>query len=321
MRESTHPEGKRAALPVVAAPTGRDPESRVGTLLDELSRLDEEIGFLESERATLEARREAALRPLFDRIAEVRRELVRIVDRAVETAPRRWAFRRDAQDLLAHLAADLEERFGVRVHLSEERGWSGEEDPDEDDPDGDDFRWAHPEPDRPAPPPRRPKGPDPQRTAQGIYRTLARELHPDKARSEADRERRTPLMQELVAAWRARDLGALLRLLDAHGSEKARAEALDPASWNACLGELEEELGRRRARLRDLRHRGLPEGCADWSLLARDPRLFERALRREKAGPRQELSQIEHWRSLWGLPGGLERFLREVPPEEWPELV
>jgi len=56
-------------------------------------------------------------------------------------------------------------------------------------------------------------------------------------------------------------------------------------------------------------------------LLARDAKLFERVLRREKAGPRAELEQLEGLKRQWLCPGGLERFFREVPDHLWREVV
>ena len=162
---------------------------------------------------------------------------------------------------------------------------------------------------------------DPEAAAKGIYRSLARELHPDKTRDEIERARRTELMQNLTHAWRERDLGWLLKLLHAHGSDEAKSDAMDVASLKVCLEGLEETRDRLRKRVRDLRHQGLPGGLVDWMPILREQKLFERLLRRQKSIPREEIDQLKHWKALWTSPGGLERFFREVPENMWNAVV
>jgi hypothetical protein len=316
----------RLPTPRAQAPKAEDLSAQVGSMLEEIGWLEEELAFLDREIPPLQARLEAAVRPLWERIVEVRREMVRIAQRASDSAPRKGAFGRDAQELVAHLVSDLEERFGVRVRTEADRWDGGAEEPDEDilsEDDGEPFR-ARPEPARAsarqAPGKRRARM-DPERAARDIYRTLAKELHPDKTRDELEQVRRTSLMQDLTSAWTSRDLGALLRLLHAHGSREARSDALDGTSLEACIEGLREELEKLRIRVRERRHRELPSEAKDWMLLARDPKLFERVVRREKAGPRAELEQMESLARQWLGPGGLERFFREAPDDRWRDLV
>lgn len=309
---------KRAALA-----KSKDPSVRIGEALDEIADLERELEFLEAELPPLQAKLDAAIRPIFDRIVAVRQEVVSIVERASGGFPRRSSLKRDAEELVAHLVSDLEERFGVRMVSGAEEFLDEE---DEGGFSGDDFSWAGPQRHSPreeavlrhrvrhAPP-------DPESAAKGIYRALAMELHPDKTRDDGERTRRTELMQNLTQAWKERDLGSLLRLLHAHGSDEAKAGALDGASLAACAHGLEVELAALRTKVRNLRHQGLPGGVVDWMPLLRDPKLFERLLRREKAGPREELEQMIRWRNQWRLPGGLERFLREVPDHLWAQVV
>jgi hypothetical protein len=73
--------------------------------------------------------------------------------------------------------------------------------------------------------------------------------------------------------------------------------------------------------VRELRHPWLPEGAVDWMPLVRDPKLFERALRRARRIPREELEQMLRLKALFARPGGLEEFLDEVPWEDWPSVV
>jgi hypothetical protein len=307
------------------APKSKDPSSRIGEALEEIAALEAELEFLESELPPLQARLDAAVRPLISEIVALRQELVGIVERAAESAPRRGTFGRDAEDLVAHLVSDLEERFGVRVsrHIG---GRSLEFREDEDESSDEDFTWAEPERHSPREDSiarhRARRAPvDPQSTAKGIYHALARELHPDKTRDETERVRRTELMQNLTRTWKDRDLGALLRLLHAHGSDEAKSGAMDDASLKACAAGLDAELDALRRKVRNLRHQGLPGGVVDWMPVLRDPKLFERLLRRQKAIPREEAEQLRHWRNLWRVAGGLERFFREVPDHLWKEVV
>lgn|GEM_PF-1311756 len=299
---------------------------RIGLTLDEIAGLESELEFLEERLPPMLARLDAATRPLWDEIVATRQDLLRLVERALAAAPRRGSFPRDAQELVAHLATDLEERFGIRTRTSLDRpadAWSDEE----EDPESDDVSWADAKRFDPPPPRRTPerdprrKTPDPETTAKGIYRSLARELHPDKTRDDHERIRRTELMQNLTQAWRQRDLGALLRLLHAHGSDEAKTDAMDATGLKNCLLGLEDTRDALKRKIRDLRHQGLPGGVVDWMPILRDPNLFERLLRRQKSFPRRELEQLRHWKLYWSRPGGLERFFQEVPEEEWDQVV
>lgn len=318
VQRTEHP---RAAL----ARKSKDPTARIHDALEEIGRLEAELEFLETELPPLQAKLDAAIRPLYDQIATVRQELISIVERVSEGFPRRGSLKRDAEELVAHLVSDLEERFGVRVSPRSAPERLGEDD-GESGFDGEEFSWARPEhhshrEEAVARHRARHAPPDPESAAKGIYRALALELHPDKTRDDTERVRRTELMQNLTQAWKDRDLGSLLRLLHAHGSDEAKAGAMDGASLLACAQGLETELAGLRTKVRNLRHQGLPGGVVDWMPLLRDPKLFERLLRREKAGPREELEQMIRWRSQWRLPGGLERFLREVPDDLWSQVV
>lgn len=298
---------------------------RIGAILEETRRIEEEIELLEGGRPTLEARLDAATRPLIDAVIQARRELALLAERRILSAgPRERRLVREATELLRHLAGDLEERFGVRIR-SAFLDADAEEEFDEEDGAWDHDAWervARPQ-ERSAPVhrPRRGAPLDPEAAARGIYRNLARELHPDKTRDEEERLRRTELMQSLTTAWRDRDLPALLRLLHTHGSDEAKAGSLDDATLKATLQGMEETRDRLRRRLQELRHQGLPGGAVDWLLLVRDPKLFERTLRREKRIPREELEQMLRLKALFARPGGIEEFLDEVPWEDWPSVL
>jgi len=299
---------------------------RVGAALEETRLLEDEVRYLEENLPPLQARLDAAVRPLIDAIVAARTELVRLVERQILSAPRDRRLAREGAELVLHLVADLQERFGVDLRTASAGNLAlhGDED-DEDDPWGSDDSWSRaashePRRETPVRAPRR--GPvDPEAAAKGIYRSLARELHPDKTRDEAERLRRTELMQSLTGAWQERDLPALLRLLHAHGSDDAKAGSLDEASLKACLQGVEANRDLLRKRLRNLRHQGLPGGVVDWMPLVRDPKLFERVLRREKRIPREELEQMVRLKALFATVAGLQQFLAEVPDSDWPQVA
>jgi hypothetical protein len=63
--------------------------------------------------------------------------------------------------------------------------------------------------------------PDPERrTLREVFRALARAVHPDQARRDTERERRTELMKEVTRAYDAGDLARLIELESAWRSEQ-----------------------------------------------------------------------------------------------------
>lgn len=108
-----------------------------------------------------------------------------------------------------------------------------------------------------------------QKTIGSIYKQLAKALHPDLELNPAERARKVVLMQELVAAHRAGDLHALLRMeLEWLHREKADATRLTEeklAVFNQALREQARDLENEIFQLsRDPRYRAL----------ARDPASF-----------------------------------------------
>ncbi|MCB9496816.1 MAG: J domain-containing protein [Fibrobacteria bacterium] len=293
----------------------------MGSLLEEISRIEEDVAYLEQTIPPLRARLDAAVVPLLEEIVVQRKEMLAQAQRVASGPSLPRSLRREADQLVHHLAADLEERFGVAVDAL-----MGEVLPEEDPDSADDFDWADQGRraawDSPPPPPRRnPRPTTPESAAKDIYRNLARELHPDKARDASQREDRTRAMQELTVAWGNRDLGTLLRLLHVHGSEETKADSLEGASLQACLQGLQARWEELRSREKMLRHRGLPEGAVDWMLLAKEPKVFERLLRKRRAPVREELQAVLQWKAQWLRPGGLADFLGRYAPQEWERFL
>jgi hypothetical protein len=131
---------------------------------------------------------------------------------------------------------------------------------------------------------------DPEATAKGIYHGLARELHPDKTQDDDERVRRTSLMQNLTQAWKERDLGALVRLLHAHGSEQVKSDALDDATIGACLKELKNTLRDLERRHRELDQIGfeIGHGFDTTTMLLSRPNRLEQVLAARLAGAEEE---------------------------------
>lgn len=80
-----------------------------------------------------------------------------------------------------------------------------------------------------------------QRSIRELFRSLARAIHPDQARHEAERERRTEVMKQVTRAYEEGDLARLLELESAWLSE-LRLNAADPEQRAAELLRQNREL-------------------------------------------------------------------------------
>jgi cytochrome c553 len=116
----------------------------------------------------------------------------------------------------------------------------------------DDFEPEH----EPEPPPRRSKpgkgnvAPEvpgasqvgqQRRSLRDIFRSLARAVHPDQARQDGERERRTEVMKQVTRAYEEGDLARLIELENAWQSAKALDDA-DPEQRCRELERLNREL-------------------------------------------------------------------------------
>jgi hypothetical protein len=66
-----------------------------------------------------------------------------------------------------------------------------------------------------------------RRSVRELFRSLARAVHPDQARHETERERRTEVMKEVTRAYEEGDLARLLELESAWQNEQAVSEHAD----------------------------------------------------------------------------------------------
>jgi len=293
---------------------------KVGDLLSETERLEAEIHHLEDGIPPLVARFEAAEASLVDEIQVRRTRLIAGIEENLPTGKRQKRLLEKGVALVLFLARDLETRFGADMQEVRER-WAAF-DASASEPEAEE-RLNDPGSAGPSPSAARMarKVADPDATAKDIYRSLARELHPDKTRDDEERIRRTTLMQSLTHAWQVRDLGALLRLLHAHGSEETKANSVDEASLKACVEELQAARKRLHERRRRLRHEGLPQGATDWKLLLENDVLVEQLLRKAKDTARRELAAVRELEKWLSSPENLLEFLRETDPEDWEEMA
>lgn len=73
-----------------------------------------------------------------------------------------------------------------------------------------------------------------RRSLREIFRTLARALHPDQARTDAERERRTEVMKDLTRAFARGDLARLLELESEWQATRAPAADASHGSVDAA---------------------------------------------------------------------------------------
>ncbi len=81
-----------------------------------------------------------------------------------------------------------------------------------------------------------------RRTLRDIFRSLARAVHPDKAREDPERARRTEVMKELTLAYEQGDLARLLELESAWQTERVLAGEGDAEARCRELERINREL-------------------------------------------------------------------------------
>lgn len=159
---------------------------------------------------------------------------------------------------------------------------------------------------------------DPEAAAKGIYRGLARELHPDKTRDGEERERRTELMQQLTRAWTERDLPTLVRLLHVHGSEGVKADGLEDATVEACLKEMRRTVKNLEWRLSSLEYAGhdLGGGPIPTSKWLAVPSLVESLVKAQQKDAQDELREAKRLRALFPDRESVLAVMHEILAEQ-----
>jgi hypothetical protein len=174
--------------------------------------------------------------PLVERQRALEAELLELFQELL--APGRSTARARAQ--LSRLRRSLELRGFITPSFEE--GEDGEDGEGEE---------AHHEPSRPPPPSPKPGRVEvagarqvgqERRSLRDIFRSLARAIHPDQARHEQERARRTEVMKQVTRAYEDGDLARLIELESAWQSEQAPDDGGDPEARCRELERLNREL-------------------------------------------------------------------------------
>lgn len=199
------------------------PEARqYARLLVEIERLKEIIGGLQSERDSLEMTLTSFAVELRSRVGNLRTELNRVRRQVSEY--RRRIERLKENDLLdpEQVEREVAEEFAERLRSEQEAEEQAAREGQRIDVER----------------PRRQLDAETEAEILRLYRELAKRFHPDRARNETDRARRTDIMLTINVAYSERDLLTLQIM--------ARdADAADPGA--AVLSEAERVLWAQRA--------------------------------------------------------------------------
>jgi hypothetical protein len=117
-----------------------------------------------------------------------------------------------------------------------------------------------------------------RRSLRELFRSLVKAIHPDQARQEPERERRTQVMKQVTRAYEEGDLARLLELESSWQSEQAVSEQVDALTRCQALERINRELLDQVRRLtREVRD--LKREAYDASLGLAPDELCERAAR------------------------------------------
>lgn len=81
-----------------------------------------------------------------------------------------------------------------------------------------------------------------RRSLRELFRSLVKAIHPDQARQEPERERRTQVMKQVTRAYEEGDLARLLELESSWQSEQAVSEQVDALTRCQALEQINREL-------------------------------------------------------------------------------
>lgn len=117
-----------------------------------------------------------------------------------------------------------------------------------------------------------------RRSLRELFRSLVKAIHPDQARKDAERDRRTQVMKEVTRAYEEGDLARLLELETSWQTEQAISEQADSVARCRALEQINRELLDQVRRLtREIRD--LKREAAEESLGLAPDELVERASR------------------------------------------
>lgn len=216
-----------------------DAAAKVSTLLREQARLLREAAKKKQQLARVQQKAEHDVRDSRTRMAPL--------------LERQDAIVRDLRELFEHLLADggvparaRRQLFGIRSSL-EARGvlppWLDAEHhrPVESEAERGPRRKPVPRPCRPELAGARQIGQE-RRSLRELFRNVARAIHPDQARHDAERAQRTALMKEASRAYEDGDLARLLELESTWQRQQALTEVGDPLPRCRELERMNREL-------------------------------------------------------------------------------
>ena len=144
-----------------------------------------------------------------------------------------------------------------------------------------------------------------------VFRKLASALHPDRAVDDADRERRTVLMQRVNQAYSSEDLLGLFALqleieqIDTEHLAKVSTERL--RHYNRILATQRQELQAQIAM--QVEHFGLHHGIEPWRRL--NPKRLGPVLQEELLGLRGLIAQVQHDLRKLQTPVGVKQWIKQ----------
>lgn len=351
-RKSAALEKTESAVP---AESGESRTLRALTdLMAEISRCRADLARRENLVSDLQRKLTAELRPLEEKILEVRLETFRALGAHLRSGRLTRRAHHALESALYALADALEREYGVDLREDRARIFAEEFPPDreEDSPfeAGEDrYEGADPYGEDAGPyeyresdfsargpggggkgGPGRSAGSDAKRKPdsrdeaiagdiRALYLMLARALHPDKESDPSRLAEKTAWMQKVTAAYADRDLARLLDILAANPLD-AVGPYLSQAPLKTVQGfakRLRRELDALRTRLADM----------DWKLdpflasLIKGGRLNEAAYNAHMAAVRKELKFLKQRRDAYRTGEGVRQLAEALRKHPWQELL
>ncbi|HKP96510.1 MAG TPA: hypothetical protein VJ385_12200 [Fibrobacteria bacterium] len=314
-------------------------------LMLEISKCRADIVRRENLVSDLQRRLLAELRPLEEKVLEVRLDIFRILGRHLISGRLNRRACKALELALLELAHDLEKEYGLDLQEDRNRFFETEFPPDEEEEEssGEEGRdwedeWGNPHADGSGGPGPRSNGTrggsGPESRAQrkqeqrdesiagdirALYLMLARALHPDKESDPSRLAEKTAWMQKVTAAYAARDLARLLDILATNPLD-AVGPYLSQAPLKTVQGfakRLRRELDALRTRLADL----------DWKLdpflqgFIKGGKVNETAYNAYVSAVKKELRFRRRRRDAYRTMQGLEGLLEMLRSHPWNELM
>jgi hypothetical protein len=368
-----HPQCRRSTLLVLAAvnpedlrPTTKPPASApslsgddasrppdrgkalngLAALMHDISKCRADLVRRESLVSDLQRRLQTELRPMEEKIIEIRIDIFRVLGKHLKAGRLNKRAHKVLELALYDLADDLEKEYGVDLRADRNRIFeeefpreagegdaAGEEedaDPYGEDPGSASYResdFARSASDaggaRPGPKSKAQRKQELRDESivgdiRALYLMLARALHPDKETDPSRRLEKTAWMQQVTAAYANRDLARLLDILATNPLE-AVGPYLSQAPLKTVQGfakRLRRELDALRTRLADL-----DWGVGPLSVFIKGGKVNEAAYNSHLAAVRKDLKSMKRRRDLYRTSQGLMELLEALKTHGWRDLM